>query len=1114
MTKTPNTSLKYSLRLLAMPFVLSSLPLVAWAADPPQPEAKTIVTLPETENTAARKAAFDKRNSPANLETLGADFLSRTYIPTWHPHEFNKPGGWETLKEVRARIDRKEFAGGLELFKNYTMEKFRSIDTAGGIPRGRFDPFSTGVVGLQWIRPLLESKQKNDIIKQAQEMMTGVITVNGKRLNVGEPGTVNWKAVMAASDNRSAGFDLEAFYPLMAAYIFTGEQLYMDKWAAYADDWAMNQNQGMAVTNIADFPDQWINGVEKMLDLLRYLGGVAALPNGAASVPSPTLARVFSRLIDDFMPISIIYHRSNPQNWNDASLPAMADVGFFMEDYPIGRQLVQEARRRLDLLASTHHLLDGTEMDTTVGYSNLYIIGAGTFLNRIDTRQSVIPEWMLTKWEKEDWRFNPNIGQWQQTIRAEMLKRGRSLVAHMLANGEWPIGGTRNSRHNESQRMYSVLRYFLPDAFQNPDIANIMAISSGRRAGGTPSFTSERFPYGGHAYIRAGWDANDPYLYMYAAPYPLSGSLSVRNNNAIGIGAYGYDLIETGENGVYDQPHTPVKVDGLDQHYPFGVLAWGHRGQMLTTSGYNSAPNWRWHASSQFNVAEGVYAGNFGKEKKLDDVNHQRMVQYVRGAGVWIITDRLKSPQSHNYTLNWRFGVKPGHEKDFTADQITFQPAQNTIKTVRPGGANVSLYQFPSSPLTMTTAEERTPPQGYRLHDFVRISNDWKAQGESVVVTAIYPRKTQEEELTSIKPLNAAGAQGFEATTPKGTHVMYQAATVAPGVLKVAGLSAGGESLLLTIEADGTKRGVVLGCKSLLIAGKPMAIPSADFEFEIVGATLKTTNIYTPLQPVTISPADTTAFVGKQVVTLAGATPKSEIRYTLDGSDPTPDSALYTAPITLTATTTVKARSLRPGTKVLPTTMSGTTASIVTEALYDAAPLAKAVDAPATAPGLRYDYYEGRWQDLLSGLDRMKPVKSGQVEKLFDISAKGAAPTYAFKYSGYFEAPADGIYNFTAPPEFYEPSIMAGYELRLSLDGKEWYPTTSRHALGVWSVGLAKGKHLFSVLFADLRADGVQKMNKPNLKPAVWEGTVPDVQMSGPGLPKGAIPQGLLSSVK
>lgn len=1078
--------------------VLVPRPSGAQTADPQK--------LPEAENIVTRKATFENRNSAANLDKLGRDFLASTYIGSWHPHEFNRPGGWEALKEVRARMDRQEFASALEGFKNYTLEKIRNIDSSG-LPRGRFDPFSSGISGVQWIRPLMYANQKDKdaTLKQAQDLMAGIITVNNKRLDIGPPGTVNWKAATAGANRGSSGWpwDIDAFYPLLAAYIFTGEQPYMDKWAAYADDWAMNQREGIGTTNIADVPDQWANGVETMLTLLRYLGGVVGVPNGTASVPAPTFARVFSRFIDDFIPISILYHRSNPQNWNDASLTALPDVGYFLDDYPIGRQLLQESRRRLDLLISTHHLPDGTELDTTVGYSNLFIIGAGTFLERIDTRQLRIPDWMLTKWEKEDWRNDPNLGHWEQTIHAEMLKRARSLTGHTLASGEWPIGGTRNARRNDSQNLYNVLRYFLPDAFQNPDIANIMAISTGRRADGVPSYTSERFPYGGHGYIRAGWDAKDPYLYMYAAPYPLSGSLSVRNNNAIGLSAYGYDLLETGENGVYDQPHSPVKVDGQEQYYQFGIPTWGHRGPMLTTSVYNAPPDWRWHGSSHFDVLEGSYAGNFGKQKKLDDVRHQRMVQYVRGAGVWIITDRLSSPQPHNYTLDWRFGIKPGDERDFTADQIRVEATQSAIKTARPGGANVSLYHFPSTPVAFTTAEERTPPQGYRLHDFLRVSGDWKAQGQSMVVTAIYPRQTPEEELTSIKPMNAEGIQGFEGTTPKGTRILYQAATTASGSLKTAGLSAEGESLLLSIGADGSRRGVALGCKSLLIAGKPAMIPSADFEFELVGAQLKTTPIYTPLQPVKIAPSDTTAFMGQQVVTLSCATPKAEIRYTLDGSDPTTASPLYRAPITLTSSTVVKARSLRPGTTILPTTMSGTMASVVTEAAFTAATVSKAVAASATVPGLRYDYYEGRWQDLLSGVDRLKPAKSGEVDKPFDITPKGAASTYAFKYSGYIDIPTDGIYNFIAPPEFYEPNIMAAYELRLFLNGKEWYPATSRHALGTWSVALQKGKHDFQLYYADLRADGI-KMNKPGQN-WVWDGSVPNVQVLGPGLPTSAL---------
>jgi hypothetical protein len=101
---------------------------------------------------------------------------------------------------------------------------------------------------VQWIRPLLHINQKGDIIKQAQEMMAGVILVNGKRIQIGPPGSVNWKAASAGANRGATGWpwDLDTFYPLLAAYIFTGEHRYMDGWAAYATT-GMNQHDGPAL---------------------------------------------------------------------------------------------------------------------------------------------------------------------------------------------------------------------------------------------------------------------------------------------------------------------------------------------------------------------------------------------------------------------------------------------------------------------------------------------------------------------------------------------------------------------------------------------------------------------------------------------------------------------------------------------------------------------------------------------------------------------------------------------------------------------------------------------------------------------------------------------------
>ena len=127
----------------------------------------------------------------------------------------------------------------------------------------------------------------------------------------------------------------------------------------------------------------------------------------------------------------------------------------------------------------------------------------------------------------------------------------------------------------------------------------------------------------------------------------------------------------------------------------------------------------------------------------------------------------------------------------------------------------MSLYHFPSTPLTFTTGEERTPPQGYRLHDFLRVSGDWKATGESLVVTAIYPRQTRPTELTSIKPFSAPGAEGFDAMTPKGYRMSLSSRHRRARPLKDRWPQREWRIPAAHHRSpDGIRRGVALGCKS------------------------------------------------------------------------------------------------------------------------------------------------------------------------------------------------------------------------------------------------------------------------------------------------------------
>ncbi|HSB61352.1 MAG TPA: chitobiase/beta-hexosaminidase C-terminal domain-containing protein, partial [Vicinamibacteria bacterium] len=73
---------------------------------------------------------------------------------------------------------------------------------------------------------------------------------------------------------------------------------------------------------------------------------------------------------------------------------------------------------------------------------------------------------------------------------------------------------------------------------------------------------------------------------------------------------------------------------------------------------------------------------------------------------------------------------------------------------------------------------------------------------------------------------------------------------------------------------------------------------------------------YRPYVPAVGTPSIVPAggtFTGSTTVTLATSTPGAEIHYTLDGSEPTPGSLLYTDPFVLDRTATVKARAFLAG---------------------------------------------------------------------------------------------------------------------------------------------------------------------------------------------------------
>ena len=655
--------------------------------------------------------------------------------------------------------------------------------------------------------------------------------------------------------------------------------------------------------------DRWGNAWGAF-DLFRYFRGISMIPGAADAIPADTFARVVTRLVREYLPPAVLYQRANMTNWTDVGVPQMIDLAFLFDEYQCAPLILRDAMRDLELLEPLRHMPDGADFDITYGYWRQYWYRAQGAIDRVAAR-GAIPDWLTPGWEQA-WRSSFDELRWSRNLRDAMVARGRFGLAHVTPDGETPIGGTRVGHRPEGNAVSSL--EIVPELIADPGTAALLAFHEKRLP---PPFTSECFPVTGFFYQRAGWRRGDPYLFMHCPPHINQGSLGTRNANAIGIGAFGADLLETGENGPYDSPHSPLRVDGREAYFSSGLLAWGHRGLMgggdQGATAWQDAPPWRWFDSTRFDLAEGKYSGGYGQKDHIAGVTHCRQAIFVRQAGMWIVVDRIGCDSTHRCTFDWRFPVAPGKDAVFTPDQIDADQEQQAIVTRREKGANITLRQFSANPLSYDRAEERTDPNnGYRTHDFLRIGTSLQASAPCVLVTAILPRPENGEDLAAVRNLSTADATGFEALAPTGAKVRFQVANSSRAKLSLGGASADGEALLTVDGLAGERSGIVLSAKDAVVFdGHRQRLADADAEFVFNDGKVSSTAILTPVANVSIEPAGRDAFAGSQEITLACATAGTEIRYTTDGTDPTLLSSPYAAPFTITTDATVKARAFR-----------------------------------------------------------------------------------------------------------------------------------------------------------------------------------------------------------
>ena len=183
-------------------------------------------------------------------------------------------------------------------------------------------------------------------------------------------------------------------------------------------------------------------------------------------------------------------------------------------------------------------------------------------------------------------------------------------------------------------------------------------------------------------------------------------------------------------------------------------------------------------------------------------------------------------------------------------------------------------------------------------------------------------------------------------------------------------------------------------------------------------------------------------------VALATTTSGAEIRYTLDGSEPTETSALYAAPVPVDRSLTLKAKGFKPG--------AAPSRTLTLEA--EKAVFRKGAPAgeTATRPGVAYSYYEGVFA-CVNDIRKGKYVSSGTMPAP-SIAQAPQEDHFAYVFTGLILIPERGVWEFMTKSD--DGSV-------LTIGDRKVVDNDGAHAsvMATGRVALEAGLHPYTLLY-------------------------------------------------
>lgn len=177
-------------------------------------------------------------------------------------------------------------------------------------------------------------------------------------------------------------------------------------------------------------------------------------------------------------------------------------------------------------------------------------------------------------------------------------------------------------------------------------------------------------------------------------------------------------------------------------------------------------------------------------------------------------------------------------------------------------------------------------------------------------------------------------------------------------------------------------------------------------------------------------------------------TPDVEIRYTLDGSEPTADSNLYTEPFTITEDCILKVRAFKEGWEASP----------IFHCRAFPIDYLQAVSAGPLKQGCRYTYHRGNFKNVAEV--SASPVVSRGILPAPSIKGATDEDHFGFTFTGYIDVPEDGL---------WELAVTSDDGAVLELDGRLVVNGDGSHAnyKATGHVGLKKGLHAFRLRYLE-----------------------------------------------